>query len=79
GWVHFKRGSYDLAKTQFAQALKKLGDNPTVHYHLGMTLAKLGDKAGAAQELKQAIDLGGKDKFPELEAAKNLLAQLGKP
>ncbi|MDD5760085.1 MAG: hypothetical protein PHI06_13500, partial [Desulfobulbaceae bacterium] len=78
GWVHYKRASYDLAKSQFVQALEKLENNPTVNYHLGLTMEKLADKAKAVESLQKAIDLGQKEAFPEMEQAKTLLGQLGK-
>ena len=38
GWVHYKRGSYPLAITQFTQALEKRPNDPVIQYHLALAL-----------------------------------------
>lgn len=80
GWVHYKRGSYSLAKTQFIQARKSLADNPTVNYHLGLAYMKLHDKGQAVHYLQQAVKLA-QDKgalFAQLQEARQLIKTLGK-
>ena len=77
GWVHYKRGSYGLARTQFAEAQRMLPKNAIVNYHLGLALAKLKETTQAKIYLQKAIALakGSKD-FPDLEAARQLLRKL---
>ena len=74
GWIHFKRGSYDLALSQFNQAAKDLSDNPTILFHLGLALAANGEKDAAAEALAGALQLQ-KD-FPEAPQARLRLAEL---
>jgi Tfp pilus assembly protein PilF len=78
GWVHYQRQSYGLAKTQFMQALEKLETNPTVQYHLALTLNKLEEKEKAVESLEKAISLAKDDVaiFPELKEARQLLEEL---
>jgi Flp pilus assembly protein TadD len=71
GWIHYQRGSYDLAVPQFSQALAKLPKQPTIHYHLALALKAVGKKEEARQELSSALKLKGD--FPERQKAEELL------
>ncbi|PHR27545.1 MAG: hypothetical protein COA36_08925 [Desulfotalea sp.] len=76
GWVHYKRQSYSLAKTQFEVALQGMPDNATMAYHLALALR--GNK-----QLQKAQDvlteLSGRNlDFPEREDADKLLEELQK-
>jgi tetratricopeptide (TPR) repeat protein len=55
GWILYKRGVYQRALSLLKESAAKLPDNPEVHYHLGMTYAKLGDKEGARNALTKAV------------------------
>jgi len=79
GWVHYQRGSYSLAKTQFVQARKSLADNPTVNYHLGLAYMKLHDKSQAVHYLREAVKLaqGKEGTFPGLKEARQFIKTLG--
>ncbi len=56
-WVYYHKGTYSLARDLLQDASKASPDDASIHYHLGMTLSKMGDKPGAATELKKAADL----------------------
>jgi Flp pilus assembly protein TadD len=45
GWNHFRRGAYSDAEKLLTQAVERAPSNGAMQYHLGMTYAKLGDKA----------------------------------
>ena len=57
GWVYYKKGLPSLAVRPLEDSLKKLPDTAEVLYHLGMTYAKLGDKAKARDALGRALKL----------------------
>jgi len=65
GWVYYKKGLPSLAVRPLEDSLRKLPDTAEVLYHLGMTYAKLGDKAKARDALGRALKLnpgmGGDD------------------
>ena len=74
-WVYYHKGTYSLAKDLLSDATKAEPNNASIHYHLGMTYSRLGEKAEAAAELKKAAELApntqtGKD-------ASDALSKLG--
>ncbi len=74
-WVYYHKGTYSLARDLLEDAAKLEPANASIHYHLGMTYSKLGNKTDAATQLKKAADLApatqtGKD-------ANTALSQLG--
>jgi tetratricopeptide (TPR) repeat protein len=77
GWIYYKKQVYLRAISLFKDALEKLPDNPTVHYHLGMAYYKKGDKKLAKEELKASLRIS-KD-FPGSEEARRVLKELNKP
>jgi Flp pilus assembly protein TadD len=56
-WAYYAKGVYYSARDLLVDALKVTPDNATMHYHLGMTLIKLGDRTQAAENLKKAASL----------------------
>lgn len=74
GYIHYKRGSYQLALTQFTQAIEKRPDMPVLHYHLGLTLHANGQTAEAKNALEKALAID--THFPEQEKAVRLLAEI---
>ena len=56
-WVYYHKGTYAMAKDLLEDATKINPNDPAIHYHLGMTYAKLGDKADATAQLQKASDL----------------------
>ena len=71
GYIHYKRDAFDLATTQFRQALTDLPHVPTIRYHLALSLKGEGADAEALKELEIALQDG--TAFPEEEEAKKLL------
>ena len=60
GWVYYKKDLPSLAVRPLEDSLKKLPDNAEVLYHLGLTYAKLGEKAKARGALERALKLNPK-------------------
>ena len=71
-WVYYHKGTYSLAKDLLEDAAKAVPGNASVHYHLGMTYAKLGNKTDAATQLKKAAELA-----PETQTGKDANTALG--
>ena len=67
GWVHYKRGSFGLARSEFVQAVHKQDDMPILRYHLALALYGEGKKQEAVKELEKA--LGQNQPFTEKEEA----------
>ena len=55
GMVHYKRGSFGLARAEFAQAVEHRPDMPVFQYHLAMALYGDGQKDEAMKELGEAL------------------------
>ena len=55
GWVHYKRGSFSLARNEFNQAVEKDGENPIIRYHLALALNAEGKRVEALKELEKAL------------------------
>jgi tetratricopeptide (TPR) repeat protein len=74
GFVRLQRGELDEAEDAFRTAVERSPDFATGRYHLGLTLARMGDVEGAGEALRAALDGGA---FPEAEQARAELARLG--
>ena len=74
GYVHYKRGSYRLALTQFTEAVDRRPDMPVLRYHLAKALHAGGQTDKARKELERALDQNGE--FPNREEAKRMLAEM---
>lgn len=74
GYIHYRRGAYQLAMPQFQQAIAKRPDMPVFRYHLALALHADGQAMKAKESLKQALEL--KEDFPEKEQAASLLSDL---
>ena len=57
GWVYYKRDLASLAVAPLEESAKQRPDNPDILYHLGMTYAKLEQKAKARDALERALKL----------------------
>lgn len=57
GWVYFRLGRYNEAKEQLEWAVRLVGEDATLHEHLGATYAKLGDTAKARTAFEKALSL----------------------
>jgi cellulose synthase operon protein C len=68
GWLHYRRGEYKAAVAELKQAHAMQSGNPEIAGHLGLALAKSGDRTAALPLLKQALASGpGISNRPELE------------
>ncbi len=72
-WVYFHKGTYSLAKNLLEDATKQEPNDASIHYHLGMTLDKMGQKDAAVSELKKASTLA-----PNSQAGKDALSALSR-
>jgi tetratricopeptide (TPR) repeat protein len=76
GWVHYNRGSYSLAISQFEFALQKRPDDPLFTYHLALAQSGNNQKQGAIQTLDNL--LARKVEFVDRQKAEELLDELKK-
>jgi len=76
GWILFKKGEYNEALKYFLEASTYLPEEPTIQYHLGLVYLKKGMDDNAKTHLEDAIRIGTKRQFTELEDAQRLLAGL---
>jgi len=67
GWVHYKRGAFGLARSEFVQAVEKEENMPILRYHLALALYGEGKKAEAIKELEKT--LGQNQPFKEKDEA----------
>ena len=58
GWIMVNQGKADLALTYLRAAVEGLPKSPTARYHLGVALARNGNKADAKATLQAALELG---------------------
>jgi Flp pilus assembly protein TadD len=72
GWVFYVKGDNDKALGILRKAKSGLPGNPTLRYHLGLALLKIGRKDDAKAELEEALAIS-KD-FPEAADAAAQLA-----
>jgi tetratricopeptide (TPR) repeat protein len=71
GWVHYKRGSYSLAISQFKQALEHNPEDSTIRFHLALAQYAYGEKEEAIALLEKV--LAGEGPFKEKEEAATTL------
>lgn len=74
GWVHLKRKSYSLARSEFEQAVALRSDMPVFGYHLALALAEGGKQAEALKVLEKT--LSGKEEFKGRKEAEQLRVRL---
>ncbi|MGH9357031.1 MAG: tetratricopeptide repeat protein, partial [Terriglobia bacterium] len=67
---------YQLAASSLKDAVEKSPNDPSIHYHLGLTYQKLGEQARAKLELERALQLN--PKFKDAAAARQALGEVGK-
>jgi tetratricopeptide (TPR) repeat protein len=72
-FVQMQRGEGDAARKTLEQALAQQPGQPTLLYRLGLVRKAGGDRAGAADAFRQALEAGV---FPESEATRAELANL---
>ncbi|MDP9038257.1 MAG: tetratricopeptide repeat protein [Acidobacteriota bacterium] len=70
-WTYFKKGNYSEARDLLEDALKTAPNDPSMHFHLGMTYSMMNNKQDAMAHLKKAASIdpngrSGKDAAAEL-------------
>jgi len=74
GWLLYQKGgALDRAEALLSQAASGVLNDPEVHYHLGMVLAKRGKKEEARRELERALQSPG---FPGTDEARRTLESI---
>jgi tetratricopeptide (TPR) repeat protein len=58
GWIYLKKGMSQSAMHVFANLARKYPDNPTFHYHYGLSLIVNGEKKKAQGEFRLALAHG---------------------
>ena len=76
GWVYYKKDLPSMAVGPLEESHKKKPDSPNILYHLGLTYAKLGDKAKATDALERALKLN--PQFKGAQTARETLASLSR-
>src|SRR5271166_4953613 len=56
GWVYYKMGNYDLAEENLRRASERIGNDPTVHEHLGELYLKTGRLKLATTHFERALE-----------------------
>ena len=56
GWVYYKMGNYELAEENLRRASERMGDDPTIHDHLGELYMKTGRVKLAATHWERSLD-----------------------
>ncbi|NTV51229.1 MAG: tetratricopeptide repeat protein [Desulfobulbaceae bacterium] len=74
GWVHYHRGSYALAISQFELALQNRPDDPMITYHLALAQSGNDQKEAAVKTLDKL--LARKVEFADRKKAEELLSKL---
>lgn len=76
GWILYKRGEYEGALKPLTAAADGLPGNMIVHFHLGMTLSKLGLKDKALASLQKSLELGTGSGLPQVAQAREEIKAL---
>lgn len=76
GWVYFRLGKLDLAKTYLGKAADVVPDDPTIQEHLGDLHLKLGDRKQALDHYRAALDRDPEPK--EEQTIRGKIAELEK-
>ena len=76
GWIAYRQGNLEDARTYLEPAAAGLPDDPLVQYHLGMTYADLGQTEKAATQLTLALALAGNRTLPQFQTAEAKLREL---
>jgi tetratricopeptide (TPR) repeat protein len=74
GWVHYRRGDFNLAIVFLKQAVDALPTHAYMNYHLAMAYHKNGDQDSARTHLEKAVTKGAS--YPELDKARELLKSM---
>ena len=56
GWAYYKMGNYELAEENLRRAADRMGDDPTIHEHLGDLYQKTGRLKLAANHWERSLE-----------------------
>ena len=59
-WIYYRKGAYGLAIDLLQEAVSKMPDNATFHYHLGLAYQKANNKLKAREHLQRALQIDPK-------------------
>lgn len=76
GFAHYARGEYTQAEPILRKANELAANDATIHYHLGLTYYRLGQKDQAATWLRRSLQSGGGN-LAEASRIRDLLKELG--
>lgn len=76
GWINFRRGDIEEARSYLAGAAAALTEDALVQFHYGMLLAAAEEVDEAIAQLTVALDLAGDDPRPQFETAREELLRL---
>ena len=74
GWVYYRLGEAEQAVQYLSKATANGGDDPTIHYHLGVALMETGQSAKARTALQDALERN--NKLTWAEDARRRLAEI---
>ena len=74
GWVHYRRGDYNLAVVFLKRAVDQLPAHPVINYHLAMAYYKAGQREQARTHLEKAVVKEAN--YPEIDEARALLQSM---
>ncbi|MEX0666030.1 MAG: tetratricopeptide repeat protein [Acidimicrobiia bacterium] len=63
GRAYFSSGRFPPARSEFARAVELDPVNDYAHFGLGLTLSRLGDRAGARRHLKLAVAMRPREEY----------------
>jgi tetratricopeptide (TPR) repeat protein len=72
-WIYYQKGNYNSARDLLEEAIKAAPNDAAIHYHLGMTYARLSNSADAVTHLKKAAALA-----PNTQTAKDADKELAR-
>ena len=75
GWILYKKGQFQRARTLLFESASKLINEPVVQYHLGMAHYMMGEAEPARSALQRALQLN--PELPEKNSIKQQLEILG--
>ena len=75
GWILYRQGDYQQARSLLEESAVKLGDNPEVQFHLGSARSMMGQTALARTALQKAAE--ATTDFPGKDEARHRLELLG--
>ena len=73
-WAYYHKGTYGLAVDLLEDAVKKMPQNPTFHYHLGLTYQKTNNRTRAKEHLERALQIN--PKYPQAAEIRKALSEL---